>query len=119
MTYTREALGYPIRAELTYLGDCLLVHISGGVSPHIGSVSTVYFDDGKTELKTLLLPHQRDDVVSERFAVEFSKRTRSTVTAVCGIHYDNPGREGIAAIVECTDGILEDMLRDLSTQLNN
>lgn len=113
--FRREVLGLPVCAAVTRAGGDLLVQITGGCSEHIGSVSTAYFEDGERRLETLLLPHHRDDVVSERFALALSERTRGTVAVACGIHYDAPGPEGIKEIVRCTDELLEDVLAEFSS----
>ncbi len=93
------------------MGGDWLVSITGGCAPHIGSISTAYFESCELKLDTLLLPHHRDDVVGDMFARELAARLGCTVTAVCGIHYESPGREGIAEIVRCTGEILSDILQ--------
>ena len=111
MEFTREILSYPIRAELTPMGEDWLVNITGGCSPHIGSVSTAHIVNGELKLDTLLLPHHRDDVVGDMFARALAERLHTTVTAVCGIHYDGPGREEILQIVDCAKLLLDDVLK--------
>ncbi len=111
MEFTREVLSYPVRAELTRMGGDWLVSITGGCAPHIGSVSTAYFEDGELRQSTLLLPHHRDDVVGDMFARALAERLAATVTVACGIHYDEPGKAGILEIVECTKQLLGDILK--------
>ena len=106
----RFVLGWRISATLERSGADWLIRVAGGCAPHIGSVSTAWWEEGELRRKTLLLPGHRDDAVSDLFAEEAAKRTRSTVTVVCGIHYNQPGREGIARILECTRLLLEDVL---------
>ena len=113
--FRRKVLGLPVCAAVTRAGGDLLVQITGGCAEHIGSVSTAYFEDGERRLETLLLPHHRDDVVRERFALALSERTRGTVAVACGIHYDAPGHEGIKEIVRCADELLEDVLAEFNS----
>lgn len=110
LSFEREALGFPINVTLSGCGNDTLVKISGGCTPHIGSVSVAYWDSGEPVLRTLLLPGHRDDVVSDMFAERLSSRLGATVTVVCGIHYESPGREGIDAVLECTRELLGDVL---------
>lgn len=108
--FQREVLGFPITAAVTRAGDDLLVQVAGGCREHIGSVSTARFENEELKIDSLLLPHHRDDVVGDKFAKALAERSRATVTVVCGIHFDSPGRDGIREIVECTDSLLEDIL---------
>lgn len=110
MRYEREVLGQMLTARTERLGGDMLVEITGGCAPHIGSVSVAYLDSGEPSLRTLLLPGHRDDVVSDMFAEALSKKLGATVTVVCGIHYKDPGPEGIEAILECTRALLDEVV---------
>ena len=99
--FAREVLGFPINVELSGCGNDTLVKITGGCAPHIGSVSVAYLDSGEPALRTLLLPGHRDDAVSDMFAEALSRKLGATVTVVCGIHYEEPGRAGIEEIMAC------------------
>lgn len=110
---TRSVLGFDITAELKYMGQDALVSIAGGCRAHIGSISTAYYDGGELKLNTLLLPEHRDDVVGDMFARALAERLGVSVTAVCGIHYDAPGKEGILEIVSCTRQLLDELLAAL------
>ena len=108
--FQREVLDLPVTAAVTRAGDDLLVQVAGGCREHIGSVSTARFENEELKIDSLLLPHHRDDVVGDKFAKALAERSCATVTVVCGIHFDSPGRDGIREIVECTDSLLEDIL---------
>lgn len=110
LSFERQALGLPINVTLSGCGNDTLVKITGGCSPHIGSVSVAYWDSGEPVLRTLLLPGHRDDVVSDMFAEGLSRKLGATVTAVCGIHYEAPGRDGIEAVLACTRELLDEVL---------
>ena len=56
LSFERQALGLPINVTLSGCGNDTLVKITGGCSPHIGSVSVAYWDSGEPVLRTLLLP---------------------------------------------------------------
>mgnify|MGYP000240618715 FL=1 len=42
--YEKQVLGYPICIDLQPLGKDLLVQITGGCAPHIGSISVGYWE---------------------------------------------------------------------------
>lgn len=109
-SFEREVLGFPINVALSGCGNDTLVKITSGCAPHIGSVSVAYLDSGEPSLRTLLLPGHKDDVVSDMFAEALSKKLGATVTVVCGIHYEDPGPEGIEAILECTRKLLDEVV---------
>ena len=97
MRYEREVLGQMLTARTERLGGDMLVEITGGCAPHIGSVSTA-------------LPGHRDDVVGDRFAGRLARELGCAVTAVCGIHYESPGRQGIEEIVGRAMELLEEIV---------
>ena len=111
--YERTVLGHPIAASLSYMGEDLLVQVTGGCAPHIGSVSIGYPTDDGVALDKLLLPTHRDDVVGDLFARTLAQRFDRKVTVICGIHYENPGKEGLAQSVACAQSLLEDILYDI------
>ena len=108
-----QALGYPIRAVAEFCGGDIQCTITGGCSPHIGSVSFAYWNDGKAELHTFQRPHHKDAVVGDRFALELAGTLRCTVAVSCGIHYENPTRDDLELVVQCGETVLQDLLGQL------
>ena len=111
--YERTVLGHPISATLSDIGEDLLVQVTGGCAPHVGSVSIGYPADGGISTEKLLLPTHRDDVVGDLFARTLAQRLSRKVTVICGIHYDAPGKDGLAQIVACAQALLDDIVYDL------
>lgn len=111
--FKKEVLNYPISVQLSKSGADWLVKIFGGCTPHIGSTSVAYWVQDRVEVKTILLPTHRDDVVSEQFAKTLSTYSHSTVTVVCGIHYENPDKQELAQIVSCTQELLDEILNSI------
>ena len=105
--FEQIVLDWPISVELKRYGLDWMVQITGGCAPHIGSVGT--FADGEVHLRKILLPSHRDDVIGDRFAETLTKQLRTTVSVVCGIHYDMPGKEGLRQIVDCTERLLQEI----------
>ena len=107
--FEQIVLDWPISVELKRYGLDWMVQITGGCAPHIGSVSVGTFADGEVHLRKILLPSHRDDVIGDRFAETLTKQLRTTVSVVCGIHYDMPGKEGLRQIVDCTERLLQEI----------
>ena len=109
-SFERTVLGYVISAVLFPAGNDWVVMITGGCMPHTGSISTAYWQSTGVALQEILLPAHRDNVVSRRFAEALCRELHTTVTAVCGIHYDAPGPNGLEQILSCTEALLSDIL---------
>lgn len=112
--YEKQVLGHGISVDIRQIGENWLAEISGGCRPHIGSVSVGTFANGQVTLEKILLPGHRDDVIGDLFAAELAKRLQTTVTAVCGIHYEEPGSEGIRQIVACAEELLQEIIVEIS-----
>ena len=104
----KAVLGQPITVTGWKTGEDWVISVFGGSRPHIGSVTTAYWAEGHLEVKTILLPAHRDNVVGERFAEAVAEQTGKTVCVTCGIHYENPSKEDLAAIVSACEELLEE-----------
>lgn len=104
-------LGWQISVTAIPAGADYIVVISGGCTPHIGSVSTVFLENGRISDNTLLKRGHRDNVISQKFAKELSAACGGSVSAVCGIHYNNLSPSELEAVLKCTDHLLETLLR--------
>ncbi|MDD5922964.1 MAG: hypothetical protein PUC44_07310 [Eubacteriales bacterium] len=111
--FQRTVLGCPIDVKLLRAGNDWLAEIDGGAAPHIGSVSTAYWENGKLQLKTVLLPGHRDDVISESYAKAIAEKTHVSCAVSCGIHYENPGPEGIARIVSAAEEMKQEIVCEI------
>lgn len=114
--FEQTVLNWPITVDITRVGEDWLVKIWGGCRPHIGSVCAARFESGNVHLQKILFPTHRDDVVGDRFAEALARQLKATVVVTCGIHYDNPGREGLQQIVNCTEQLLCEVLERVSSE---
>lgn len=112
--YEKQVLDHRISVDIHQIGEDWLAEISGGCRPHIGSVSVGTFAKGEVTLEKILLPEHRDDVIGDLFATELAKHLQATVTAVCGIHYENPGPESIRQIVAYAIDLLQEITAEIS-----
>ena len=116
LSFAHTVLNYAISANLISAGNDLVVLITGGCSPHIGSIATAYWSSQSVILKEITIPTHKDDIVSRRFAEVLCQELHTTVTAICGIHYNTPGAEGLEQILSCTEKLLSDILSSLSNE---
>lgn len=113
MKIVSEFQGHSIELLAPWQGGDLLVEIRGGCRPHIGCISTCWFEKGEMKFKKLLLPEHRDDVIGDRFSKALARQLHTTVCVVCGIHYDGVSKDDIAEIVAETERMLFSLQREL------
>lgn len=112
--FTREILGYPMTVELLKAGEDLQVCILGGVSPHIGSVTTAWQTAEGVKLHTWIGLGHRDDVIGDQYAQKIAEATGHTVCVSCGIHYERITKEKIRQVVAESDILLSEILEALA-----
>ena len=108
------AAGRPAPEKIPYAGkrcSCAgQIHVSvyGGARPHIGAVSIRGF--GPEETRDTEFSGHRDSVVSARWADALADAGFAPVVAEAGIHYDNLSKEGVRAVLGCTEEMLAELL---------
>lgn len=102
----REVLGRTIEVSAGWRGRDLLVAVTGGDAPHIGSVSVCRMQNGGAVTEKILLPTHRDDVIGDKFAETLALKLKTTVCVVCGIHFDGVSKKEIAEIVKASEEML-------------
>lgn len=110
---TRNLFGAEITAEVLRLEQGLHVSLYGGELPHIGAVSVA---SPGGELTTHQFPGHKEGVVSENWAKALSQAGYRPAVVEAGIHYDHLSREGIAAVVELSGQMLNEVLKKLSDE---
>lgn len=103
----RELFGSPIQAVFTPLDQGIHILLTGGERTHVGAVSMAR--NGKL-LFSAAFPAHREQVISDRWAIHLSRKTKGDVTVNCGIHYDNVSADQIKRIVACADELLAQAL---------
>ena len=107
---SREIFGHLIKVSACPAGDDWNIIITGGCSPHVGSVSLAEYQDGTIQLRNLLRDEHKDQLVGDRFAREIALHCRCTACVSCGIHFDGPNADDLKQIVSVTDELLNDFL---------
>lgn len=95
-----------ITAKLLITEQGISVLLTGGDLPHIGAVS-VTRPEGTTD--TIEFPGHREGIVSERWSGQIAALSHVPAVVQVGIHYDHVNREQIAAILQITDEMLEEV----------
>lgn len=100
--FVSGARPYKLTAEVTIIGSDLLVVISGGDRPHIGSVA-VAMPRPSLQNRALMsatssvynLPGHKDQVIAQHVAEELSSKLNRTVVVTAGFHVDAISGKGI------------------------
>ncbi|SHH86229.1 hypothetical protein SAMN02745823_01242 [Sporobacter termitidis DSM 10068] len=109
-----------LKADALEMGGDLLVAVTGGERPHIGSASVSVprpslADPAKisSTTSTINLTGHKDNFVGDRISARLSAVLNTNVVAVCGIHIDSIGPEGIERVMALADQLAELILADL------
>ena len=106
-----ECLGRPLVVSAMRFPEGIQVSLYGGHLPHIGAVTVA---DPEGSMQTTLFLGHRDDVVSRRWAQRLKDAGILPAVVVVGIHYDGLTKDGIHAVVQATDALLDRLLRTIN-----
>jgi hypothetical protein len=113
--------GITLSAVVVEMGSDLLVAVTGGERPHIGSASVSVprpslADPAKisSTTSTINLTGHKDNFAGDRVSSRLSAALNTNVVAVSGIHVDNIGPEGIEQILTLTDRLAAQIIEALS-----
>lgn len=98
--------GIYIKANLSYIGDDLLIVISGGDKPHIGSTLLV----NKNELKSISFNSHKDYIALEKIAKILKKNTQKNIALIGGIHIENITKKQITQVLELSEELAQKIL---------
>ena len=109
---------FDIEAEALRIGDDYLVAIWGGEKPHIGAVaaaqprpSLAKPDTTSATASVICFPAHQEFEIARVASEKLAAALNCNVVVTAGVHWDNLGLEGIAAVMSnsriLTDLILE------------
>jgi gallate decarboxylase subunit D len=105
---------YKLSAEVKFIGADLLVVVSGGDAPHIGSVAVALPRPSLRNRRIISatssvynLPGHKDQVIAQRVSEALASRLNCTVVATAGFHRDGISREGIERVLENAETLAE------------
>ncbi|QTA93063.1 hypothetical protein [Desulfonema magnum] len=113
---------YDIEAYVRFIGQDVLVAISGGEKPHIGAVSVAQprpsLRDPEVTSATAsvicLLGH-KEDALAKSISEVLAAKLNTQVVVTAGIHWDNLTKEGIQTVVQNSRSLLDMILEKIIT----
>lgn len=106
-TFVSGAHPYKLSAEVKFIGDDLLVVVSGGDAPHIGSVAVALPRPSLHDRRIMSatssvynLPGHKDQVIAQRVSEVLASQLNCTVVATAGFHRDGISTAGIKRVLE-------------------
>lgn len=112
VTFGEQPYMITIRAQ--YVGEDLLVSISGGTHPHIGAVALAHYhpsmkDGISPSASTSLIvitPHKEGELAM-KVAEQLAKDSKTNVIVTAGIHIDNATNQDIQLLLNNTQKATE------------
>ncbi len=119
-TFTYGSDLYKVKAEVRLVGSDMLIILSGGNKPHIGSIAAALprpsLKNSKRTSSTAsvynFLGH-KDDVVAKKMSEALSAKLNKKVVVTAGIHVDRITQEGIEKILENCDKLVDKICKGL------
>lgn len=118
MTHTLTRGGITLNCEVIRMGYDMLIALSGGDSPHIGSVSMAVSrpslaaaESNSATVSTYVYTGHMDNRLSDAMAGRLAGRLNCHVAVACGVHIENITREQIEIIIQMCDELTELVLR--------
>lgn len=115
------SMPYTVEAEVRLLGADVLVILSGGTKPHIGSIAVALPRPSLTDEEIVsstssvynFLGH-KDHVIAQRVAEMLSSRLNRNVVAVAGFHIDKITQDGITRVIENCDELAKEIYKEIA-----
>lgn len=117
LTLEREYLGKTIRLQALRLGEDWCVILSGGDTPHLGSVSLsqAYRSKGTrptADLSCISVHGHKDAELGNLLSRHIAKTTQKNAVVLCGIHYETLEPKQIVEIEAICRELCETALKD-------
>jgi hypothetical protein len=114
------SMPYTVHAEVRLLGADILVILSGGTKPHIGSIAVGLPRPSLADKEMVssttsvynFLGH-KDHVIAQRVAEMLSSRLNRNVVTLAGFHIDKITQAGISRVVENCDALAEKIYEEI------
>jgi hypothetical protein len=117
-TFEVTARGIALNAVAVPMGRDLLVAVTGGERPHIGSASVSVPRpslknpaETSSTTSTINLTGHKDNAAGDRISSRLSAALGTNVVVACGIHVDGIGPEGIEAVLALADQLTEEIIK--------
>lgn len=96
----------------TYVGEDLIIIISGGDRPHIGSISYggQGFENKEFKDNTIIYKNHKEHIISQRFSQRIDEVFKGNYIISAGIHLDNITKEEIEIVQRMSEELLEEII---------
>ena len=107
---------FQVSLESVDMGSDLLVRIFNA-NAHIGAVAIGEYDfqHQRASVSVVTRLGHKDDAIAQRAAYLICKTTKRTVCVAAGVHLDDIGQPEILKLMENATGIIEDFLKQLTS----
>jgi len=106
-TFVSGVQPYKLSAEVMLVGTDLLVVISGGDKPHMGSVAVAMPRPSLRNRRLMSatssvynVPGHKDQAIAQRVSEMLSSKLNCTVVVTAGFHLDDISGQGIKKVIE-------------------
>lgn len=101
-----------IDLKAIYVGEDLIIIISGGDIPHIGSISYGGQEFKNKEFKdnTIIYKNHKEHIISQRFSQRIGEVFKGNYIISAGIHLDNITKEEIEIVQRMSEELLEEII---------
>lgn len=118
-TFTAKLSRGELRLAVIPMGEDLLLALSGGDAPHIGTAllslpRESLAGPGRSATSSILnVPGHMDDIPARRIAERFARERGVRIACVCGIHFDAATPELLQEILDASDALAQKALQAL------
>lgn len=98
--------GRSIHANLTQAGEDLVIVVTGGHFPHVGSIVVAQpcgSDRNGVSCSVLTFPPHKEEAIARPIAEAVSQASGHVTVVTAGIHEDNLDAEGIGVFLKLAD----------------
>lgn len=113
----KEVNARPLNIEVVFLGEDIVVSLSGGDKEHIGAVSLAvphdsFADKSKVSstASVLCIRGHKEDEAAKRIALYLAAKLNTNVLAIVGVHYNNADMDMIKNFEKTLDDILQEII---------
>ena len=100
------ATGRAIQAKVTHAGQDIIIVVTGGSRPHVGSVVLAQPCDsgrGSVSCSVLTIPPHKEEAVARPIAEAVCKTSAQVTVVTAGIHEDSLDTEGVRTYLDLAE----------------
>lgn len=101
-----------IDLKAIYVGEDLIIIISGGDRPHVGAVSYggQEFENKEFKDNTIIYKNHKEHIISQIFSQRIAEVFKGNYIISAGIHLDNITKEEIEIVQRMSEELLEEII---------